>query len=97
MVDKGEMKGDTIEMVDWARPLAFQDLYQKITDSTQRGAQFVRTADRELVLPVRFRSEDNVPIDLGHYIPVKNFFGHYLETLTISHKDDMKPIVRPRP
>ena len=54
MVDKGEMEGDTIEMVDWARPIAFQDSYQKITDSTQTGGQFVRPADWELVLLVRF-------------------------------------------
>ena len=27
IVDKGEMEGDTIETVDWARPLAFQDSY----------------------------------------------------------------------
>ena len=58
---------------------------------------WIRPADWELVLPVRFRTEDNVPIDLGRYIPVNNFFGHYLETLTISRKDDVKPIVWPRP
>ena len=116
MVDKGEMEVDTIETVDWARPLAFQDSYQKITHSTQTAApiylicgtvleiniivlqdQFARPADWELVLPVRFQTENNVPIDLGHYIPINNFFGHYLETFTISRKDVMKPIVQPRP
>ena len=35
MVDKGEMKGDTIETVDWTGPVAFQDSYQEITHSTQ--------------------------------------------------------------
>ena len=116
MVDKSGMVGDTIETVDWARPLNSEDSYQKITHSTQTAAptyltggtvlefniivpqgQFFRPADWELVLPVRFRTEDNVPIDLGRYIPVNNLFGHYLETLTISRKDNMKPIVRPRP
>ena len=38
MVDKREMEGDTIETVDWARPLAFQDSCQKITRSTQTVA-----------------------------------------------------------
>ena len=28
---------------------------------------------------------------------VNNFFGHYLETITISRKDDLKTIVHPRP
>ena len=58
---------------------------------------FVRLADWELVLPIRFRTEANVPINLGEYIPVNNFFRHYLETLTMSCKEDMKAIVRPRP
>ena len=67
------MEGDTIETVDWARLLPFQDSYQKITHSMQTAApsyltggivlefnitvaqgQFVRPADWELVLPVRF-------------------------------------------
>ena len=59
--------------------------------------QFVKPADWEVVLPVRFWTEDNVPIDLGCYISANNFFDYYLETLTISRKDDMKPIVWPRP
>ena len=59
--------------------------------------QFVWPADWVLLLPARFRTEDNVPIDLERYIPVNNFFGHCLETLTILLKDNMKPIVRPRP
>ena len=59
--------------------------------------QFIRFADWGLVLPVSFRTEDNVPIDLGRYIPINNFFGQYLETLTISHNDKMKTIVQSRP
>ena len=108
------MEGDTIETVHWARPLAFQDLQEKITHSTQTAAptywtggtvlqfnirvpqgQFVRPADWELVLPVKFRPEDNVPIDLGSYILVSNFFGQYTEALTLSHKDDVNQLCSP--
>ena len=42
--------------------------------------QCTRPTNWELVLPVRFRTEDNYLIDLGCFIPVNNFFGHYLQS-----------------
>ena len=59
--------------------------------------QYVRPADWELVLPVRFETGDGNKIQLGWWLPVNNFFGHYLETITISRKNDLKMVVHPRP
>ena len=58
--------------------------------------QYVRTADWELVLPVKFETGHGNKIHLGRWLPVNNFFGHYLETITISRKDDLKTIVHLR-
>ena len=58
---------------------------------------YVRPADWELVLPVRFETGDGNKIHLGKWLPVSNFFGYYLETVAISRKDDLKMIVHPRP
>ena len=101
--------------MDWAKPLNFQDSYEKVSPSKQTAevtyltggtvlefnvivpmGQYVRPADWELVLPVRFETGDGNKIHLGRWLPVNNFFGHYLETITISRKDDLKTIVHPR-
>ena len=34
MVDKGKSEGETIETIDWVRPLTFQDLYKKMDHTT---------------------------------------------------------------
>ena len=62
--------------------------------------QYVRLTDWELVLSVRFETGDGNKIHVGRWsiiLPFNNFFGHYLETITISRKDDLKTIVHPRP
>ena len=48
--------------------------------------QYVRPADWEMVLPIRFETGDRNKINLGRWLPVKNFFGNYLETITMSRK-----------
>ena len=58
---------------------------------------YVRLADFELVIPVRFRDEDGNRINLGEWIPVNNFWGRFLEGLKIERKQDLKSIVIPRP
>ena len=51
--------------------------------------QYVRPTNWELVLEVIFETGDGNKIHLGKWLPVNNFFGHYLETITISNKDDL--------
>ena len=58
---------------------------------------YVRPADFELALPVRFRDEDGNRINLGEWIPAINFRGRFLEGLKIERKQDLKSIVLPRP
>ena len=57
---------------------------------------YVKPSDFELVLPVRFKDEDNDRINLGQWIPVNNFWGQFLEAMTIVRKQDLKAIVQPR-
>ena len=62
------------------------------------SGRFIRPADMELVLPICFRQEQNGErIHLGQCIPVNNFFWHFLETIIISRKDDLKQIGMPKP
>ena len=47
--------------------------------------KYIRPGDLKLVLPIRFRQEQNDErINLSQSIPVNNFFGHFLETVTMS-------------
>ena len=50
---------------------------------------YVRPADFELVLPVRFRDEDGNRINLGEWIPANNFWGRFLEGLKIERKETL--------
>ena len=59
--------------------------------------QYIRTADFELVLPVRFQVPNGEKINLAESLPVKNFFGHLSETITVLKKDELETIVHPRP
>ena len=47
-MDKREMESSTIKMIDWAKPLAFQDLYPKVTHSTQTAAPTYVTGETVL-------------------------------------------------
>ena len=58
---------------------------------------YVRPADFELVLLVRFRDEDGYRINVGEWIPLNNFWGRFLEGLKIERKQDLKSIVLPGP
>ena len=57
---------------------------------------YVRPADFELVLPVRFGDEDSNRVNIGEWTPAKNFWGKFLEGLKIEAKQDLKSIVLPR-
>ena len=83
---------------------------QQITESTYLSTKtilefnievlrghYVRPADFELVLLVRFRDEDGNRVNLGEWIPANNFWGRFLEALKIERKQDLKSIVLPRP
>ena len=35
MIDKGELDGETVGSVDWAKPIKFQDAYKRITPEVQ--------------------------------------------------------------
>ena len=35
MIDKGELDGETVGSVDWAKPIKFQDTYKRITPEVQ--------------------------------------------------------------
>ena len=51
-------------------------------------------------MPDGFETRDGNKIHLGRWsiiLPVNKFFGHYLETITISRKDGLKTILQPRP
>ena len=56
---------------------------------------YVRPADFELVLPVRFR--DGNRRNLGEWIPANNFWEIFLGGLKIKRKQDLKSIVLPKP
>ena len=103
LIDKGEEEEDVLDTLDWAKPLNFQDFYEKIPPCKQSAeatylaggtvlefnviipmGQCIRPADGELVLLVRFETGDKNKIHLGSWLPVNNFFRHYLETLIIS-------------
>ena len=60
MVNKVEMEVDTVETVDWARPLAFQDSYQKITHSKQTAAPTYLTGGTVL--------EFNIIVPQGEFV-----------------------------
>ena len=95
--------------MDWAKPLNFQDSYEKVSPSKQTAevtyltggtvlefnvivpiGQYVRPANWELVLSVRFKTGDGNKIHLGRSLTVNNVFGHYLEIIAVSHKDDFE-------
>ena len=116
LIEKGKVEEDVLDTLDWAKPLNFQDSYEKSSLSKQSAeatyltggtvlecnvivptGQYVRPADWEMVLPIIFETGDGNKINLGRWLPVNNFFGHYLETITMSRKDDLKTIVHPRP
>ena len=106
MIDKGELDGETVASVDWAKPIKFQDTYKRITSEvktttssylaggtvlefkiTVLDTKYIRPGDMELVLPIRSRQEQNDErINLSQFIPVTNFFGHFLETKMVSRK-----------
>ena len=51
-----------------------------------------------LVLRIRFRQEhNNERINLSQFVPVNNFFGHFLETIIVSRKEDLKTFIHPLP
>ena len=117
MTDKGELDGETVGSVDWAKPIKFQDTYKRITPEvraatssyltggtvlefniTVQDTKYIRSEDMELVLPIRFRQKQNDErISLSQFIPVNNFFGHFLETVTVSQKEDLENFVHPLP
>ena len=60
--------------------------------------QYVRLADWELDLWAKFETGSGNKIHLGRWsviLPVNNFFVYYLETITISRKNNLKTIVHP--
>ena len=65
---------------------------------TVPDSKYVRPGDMELVLPIRFRQEhNNERINLSQFIPVNNFLGHFLETITVSRKEDLESFVHSLP
>ena len=63
---------------------------------TVLDSKYVRPGDMELVPRIRFRHEHNKErINLSQFIPVNNFFGHFLETITMSRKEDLETFVHP--
>ena len=63
---------------------------------TVLDSKYIRPGDMELVLPIRFRQEqNNERINLSQFIPVNNFFGHFFETITVSRKEDLETFVCP--
>ena len=60
MVDKGKSEGETIQIIDWARPLAFQDSYEKMDHTTQIAAA--------TYLPGGTFLEFNIIVPQGHFV-----------------------------
>ena len=59
-------------------------------------SKYIRPGDMELVPRIRFRQEhNNERINLSQFIPVNNFFGPFLETITMSRKEDLESFVHP--
>ena len=59
--------------------------------------QYIRPTDWELVLSVRSETGTEIKFIWEGGYPTISFFGHYLETITILGKDDLKAISHPRP
>ena len=63
---------------------------------TVPDTKYIRPGDMELVLPIRFRQEQNDErINLSQFILVNKFFGDFLETVTVSRKEDLETFVHP--
>ena len=60
---------------------------------TVPDTKYIRSGDMELVLPIRFRQEQSDERNRSQFIPVNNFFGHFLETVTVTRKEDVKTFV----
>ena len=108
---KRVVEEDALDTLEWAKPLNFQESYEKITSVRQiaessyllsrtvlelniiitRG-QYIRPADFELVLPVRFQGSNGEKINLAESLPVKNFFGHVLETKRCQKRMNLKQL-----
>ena len=94
LIGKGEVEKDVLNTLDWDKPLDFQGTYEKISPSTQTAEATYLTGGTLL--------EFDVIVSTGQYVRPANeikFYregGHYLETITISRKDDLKTIVHPR-
>ena len=54
---------------------------------TVPDSKYIRPGDMELVLPIRFRQEhNNERINLPQFITVNNFFGHFLQTISVTKR-----------
>ena len=61
---------------------------------TVSDSKYIRLEDMDLVLPIRFRKEhNNERITLLQFILVSNFFGHFLERITVSQNGDLETFV----
>ena len=61
---------------------------------TVQDIKYIRSEDVELVLPIRFRQKQNDErIILSQFIPIINFFGHFVETVTVSQREDLETFV----
>ena len=60
LVNKGEIEEDILDTLDWAKPLNFQDSYEKISPSKQTAEATYLTGGTVL--------EFNVIIPMGQYI-----------------------------
>ena len=63
----------------------------------QKGTYTV-PENKVLVLPVRFQNKTiRNFINIERFLPVNNFFGHFIESVNICKKDDLTRIAPPLP
>ena len=63
MIDKGELDGETVGSVDWAKPIKFQDPYKRIRPEVQTATSSYLTGGT--VLKFNITVPDSKYIRLG--------------------------------
>ena len=116
ILDKGEVREDVLNTIEWEKPINFQNEYDAIVPTKQTAestylssgtvlefnlvipnGNYTVPSDFELILPVRFKDENGGRLNLSRWLPVNNFFGCLIESMSVFRKDDQHPIVHPRP
>ena len=102
ILDKGEVREDVLNTIEWEKPINFQNEYDAIVPTKQTAestylssgtvlefnlvipnGNYTVPSDFELILPVRFKDENGGRLNLSRWLPVNNFFGCLIESMSV--------------